>query len=199
MLLPTRESRALLNHRPRLLVDVDEVLCDFQGPVLKVMGHVTGKPYSPQDFTEWDIFKLLTEEQRNQVFAFIEQPGFCASLKPTPGSVEAIAELRQIADVFPVTSPFHSTPWVNERTQWLGDYFGWKKSEVVFTSAKFLVVGDAILDDKPLNVTEWERYHPDGVPMLWHIPNTRMLSEYDGYRVRSWREVIDTVRGLSNG
>lgn len=196
MVLPTREGRVLLTHRPRLLVDVDEVLGDFQAPVLKLMSHITGKEYVPEDFTEWDIFNVLSDEQRNLVFACIERPGFCASIKPTPGSLEAVKELQTFCEVVPVTSPFHSTPWVNERTAWLGDYFGWKKREIVFTSAKHLVVGDGLADDKPDNVEAWAAYHPDGVPMLWHIPNTRLLTDYDKYRVRSWQEVIDKMRSF---
>lgn len=37
----------------RLLVDVDEVLCDFQTPVLKVIGDLFGSYLTPEDFTDW--------------------------------------------------------------------------------------------------------------------------------------------------
>jgi 5'(3')-deoxyribonucleotidase len=88
-------------------------------------------------------------------------------------------------------------PWMTERTEWLGDYFGWTKAEVVFTSAKYLVIGDAFLDDKPEHVANWTAHHPNGLGMLWRIPNTRTMTEYDKYRVTSWQQVIDRLRLVS--
>lgn len=181
--------------RLRLLVDVDEVLGDFQTPALDIMAKVTGRRYRPEDFEVWDIFSVLTDEQKELVFAEIEKPGFCSNLKPLRGAVEAIRYLRSLVDIFPVTSPFHSVPWVTERNQWLGDHFGWKKSEIVHTSAKFLVRGDAILDDKPEHIVAWTAEYPAGLGMLWHIPNTRTLG-HDHLRVRSWEEVIERVKSI---
>jgi 5'(3')-deoxyribonucleotidase len=189
----TRHRRFKLGARPRVLVDVDEVLGDFQGPALDIMSEVTGRQYIPEDFEVWDIFSILTEEEREAVFERIEVPGFCSGIEPKEGAIKAIKEIQTFADVYPVTSPFHSKPWVVERTQWLGDRFGWKKSEIVFTSAKFLVGGDALIDDRPENVIKWGEHHPDGLPILWHLPNTRNMP-HDDIRATTWAEVIEKLK-----
>lgn len=192
----TRYRRFKMVARPRVLVDVDEVLADFQGPALDIMYDVTGRRYVPLDFEVWDIFSILSEEERQAVFERIEVPGFCSSIDPKEGAIEAIKEIQTFADVYPVTSPFHSLPWVVERTKWLGDFFGWKKSDVVFTSAKFLVGGDALIDDRPENVIKWSEHHPDGLPILWHLPNTRNMP-YDDIRATTWTEVIEKIKAHS--
>lgn len=182
--------------RPVLLVDTDEVLGDFQTPALKVMEKVTGIRRGPDDFKTWDIFDGLSDEQRRSVFEELQKPGFCSSLKPTPGSIDAVAELRNIVDLHIVTSPFFGAhTWVHERYEWLRDLFGFTYDDVTHTRAKHYVYGDGLLDDRPANVVRWAEYHPGGDAMLWHIPNTEGLP-YDHLRVRSWEEVIERAKKL---
>ncbi len=182
--------------RKRLLVDVDEVLGDFQTPVFDILHTLFNKRLTPWDYDSWDIFETFSDNERAAVFAEMEKPGFCRNIQPTLGSIDAIKELRQHVDVYPVTSPFHSQAWVSERNEWLAEHFGFAKREVVHTGSKFLVSGDAILDDNPLHVKSWLEEHPNGLGMLWHIPNTRNLTQYDPMRVHSWSEVINKVLGL---
>lgn len=179
--------------RKRLLVDVDEVLADFQTPVLKLMTRILGRQIRADDFEVWDCFSLLSEKERKRVFSKIEKPGWCASLAVKPGVGEALGELRELVDVYAVTSPFHSPTWVHERNAWLVDNLGFTRAQIVHTSAKYLCEGDAFLDDNPDHTKHWREEHPGGLCMLWHIPNTRKLG-FDDIRVRSWDEVLARVR-----
>lgn len=183
--------------RRRFLCDADEVLFDFQEPTLDIMQKVTGRRYVANDFEVWDVFSVLSPEELKGVFAELEKPGWCTSLEPKPGTIEAIEELRSICDVYVVTSPFHSKTWVHERYAALAKHFGFKKNEVVHTNAKHLVVGDMFLDDNPEHVDHWNAAHPGKVGMLWHIPNTRKLP-YDRVRVRSWAEVVAKARAFKD-
>lgn len=182
--------------RKRLLIDVDEVLADFQTPTFAVIEKLFGRVLTPHDFEVWDIFGLFSEEEKQAIFEELEKPGFCQGLQPTPGSIEAVRELRKIVDVYPVTSPFHSPTWVHERNTWLHEYHGFKKREIVHTGSKFLVTGDALLDDNPSHVTTWAEEHPFGLGMLWHIPNTRTLG-LDDLRVHTWDEVLQRAESLA--
>jgi 5'(3')-deoxyribonucleotidase len=179
--------------RKRLLCDVDEVLVDFQRPALSILERLTGKKLTPDDYEVWDMFSLFTEEEKTLVREEISKPGFCRALPPVPGAAEGLLEARSLVDVFAVTSHFTSPTWVHERDAALIEDFGFKRGEIVHTSAKFLVKGDFLLDDRPKNVTEWKEHHPDGTAMLWHIPNTRKLG-MDDIRVRSWAEVLERIK-----
>jgi 5'(3')-deoxyribonucleotidase len=179
--------------RKRLLIDVDEVLVDFQTPTFDIIHRLLGRRLRPEDYEVWDMFGLFTDEERTAIFTEIEQPGFCRALKPTPGARLAVEELRSLVDVFPVTSHFHSQTWVHERDASLKEHFGFTKREIVHTGAKFLVAGDYFLDDNPSHVEGWVAEHPDGCGMLWHIPNTRTLG-FEDIRMHSWGGVIERIK-----
>ncbi len=181
--------------RKRLLVDVDEVLADFQTPMFDALFDLYGRRMKPEDCEVWDCFSVMTPNEKRGVFSIIEHPGWCSSLRPKDGARTAIEALRKIVDVFAVTSPFPSRTWVHERDHWLKTHFDFSNKEIVHTSAKYLVKGDAFLDDNPAHVIEWKREHPEALAMLWHIPNTRLLG-HDDLRVRSWNEVIAKVGAI---
>lgn len=183
-------------NQKRLIIDVDEILCNFQTPVLEIIYRLYGKKLSPYDFKEWDIFNTFSKAEQTAIFKEINKPGFCSALVPISGAIEAISILRQYVDIYPVSSPFPSPTWGHERYEWLQNHFGFERKKVVFTSAKYLIAGDAFLDDNPENVTSWLEEHPDKLGMLWHIPNTRKMTEYDYLRVNSWEKVIALVKNL---
>jgi len=182
--------------RKRLLVDVDEVLADFHTPVFDLAAKLFGKKLTSEDFDTWDLFDHFPKAERKALFNAMEQPGYCTSLPPLPGALEAIQELRNYVDVYVVTSPFPSPTWVSERYAWLHEHFNFKPSEVITTSSKFVVAGDAFLDDRPDNVVDWLEAHPQKTGMLWHTPNTKTLVEHDSLRVYSWEQVIQKVKAL---
>lgn len=182
--------------KKRLLVDVDEVLADFQTPVLAIVDELFGRKLTPHDFDTWDLFSIFTKEERDQIFARISVPGFCLQFQPKEGAVDAIRELRKTHHVTPVTRPFPSPTWVHDRMLWLYDHFDIKEPEIVNTAAKHLIQGDALLDDNPQHVLDWIETHPTGMGMLWHIPNTRNMTQYDYLRVHTWAEVIEKVQAL---
>lgn len=183
--------------RKRFLVDVDEVLADFATPFFKTAHEVTGKLYTEEDFTDWDLFAALdSDEERKAVFKAMQAPGYCSNFAVLPGALEAIRELQKIVEVTPVTRPFPSPTWKHDRDVWLWEHFGFKDTEIANIAQKFLVGGDAFLDDSPENVVLWQAEHPDGVAMLQHNFSTRTQTQYDYLRVHTWEEVIQKVSEL---
>ena len=182
--------------RPDFLIDCDEVLCDFQNPAFDLIKRVTGRVYTPDCFDTWDIFSVLDEKEAEEVFNLMEQPGFCASLLRAPGAVEFIQEMQEYVNIYVVTSPQHNRHWVYERTEWLREHFNFQKKHIIHTAAKHMVRGDAFLDDKPEHIENWSKKNPNGLAMLWHIPNTRNLGQ-GLLRVKTWQEVLEQVRALN--
>ena len=179
--------------------DADEVLFDFQTPVFEMHERLHGKKIDHYSYAgdEWDMFKAFSEEEKKAIFAECEKPGWCRSLKPLPGAIEAVRELREHVDLFCATSHFHSETWVYERDHSLMEHFGFKKHEIIHTGAKFLIGADIALDDKPDHVTSWSMEHPDGLAMLWPIPNTRNMP-LDEFRVTGWADVIERVKAFEH-
>jgi 5'(3')-deoxyribonucleotidase len=178
----------------RFLSDADEVLFDFQNPTYDEIHRLFGRRHSGHDLEVWDMFTLLSKEERDVLFAEIRRPGYCRALKPIPGAQEGIKEARaRKLDVFAVTSHFPEHPtWVMERDAALIADYGFKANQIVHTSAKYLVGGEYFLDDNPGHNMAWRNEHPDGLGLLWHIPNTRTLP-FDDVRVHSWEEVLKRI------
>jgi len=179
------------------LIDVDEVLGDFQGPALRAIEEVTGIKVDLNTLDHWDIFTVIrTPEENDAVWAKIAEPGFATKIEPTSGSLEFIQELRKMSHVGICTSPCYKSPtWVYERTQWLWTHFGIHEDDIHFTNSKFKVQGDLLLDDRPHHILNWGRRHPHGTGLLWHIPNTASL-DFPGIRVKTWGEVLGHAESI---
>ncbi len=174
----------------RVLCDVDGVLCNFTSAALSAMESITGRPLPDNVLEEWDIFRFLAPEEKKILFATIEEKSWCYSLEVLPGAVQGIKDLRKAGfDVYFVTSPWHGRNWAFERTAWLQDYFGAKRSHIVQTDAKYLCTGDIFIDDKYEHVVTWKDHHPYGTAVLWSAP----YNELKGFPVRtnSWTQVLE--------
>lgn len=181
----------------RILVDVDQVLADFCTPAFAFVQQRFGKDLELARLKHWDIFLALSEEQRATFEDEFFVEGRCASLEVFPGAVEAIEAIRSYAEVVAVTRPpRNSRHWAHERTEWLIERLGFDYDTIIQTKAKHMIAASMLIDDSPDNVIKWQRCHPQGVGLLWALPNTEDLSECDSFRVRSWAEVLDCVAGL---
>jgi 5'(3')-deoxyribonucleotidase len=164
-----------------ILVDVDGVLADFTGAV-----------------REWDLFALYPEDLQSMIKRRISDPGFCAELKVLPGAEEGVRELVQLGDVYAVTSPWWSSPtWPYERTRWLDRWFGMPADRVVQTSAKQLVFGDVMIDDRPENLIEWRSCQQARGwctrAVLVDAPYNQGRAEL-AHRAHGWGDVVEKTR-----
>jgi 5'(3')-deoxyribonucleotidase len=179
---------------PRVLIDTDDVTADFVTPVSEILSNVLGRPWSCKTDMqpgEWDMFWEITEGQKHAIFQTISDPAWHEDvLKPFPEAQEALPRLREVADVFNVTS---AMSWAPVREWWLKEHLGYDKDHMVFTKAKHIVSGDFFIDDNPALVQRWQRHNPYGVGMLWSGPNNAHLTGYDDIRVYGWDEVIERV------
>ena len=161
--------------RPRIGFDVDGVLFDLLTPCLAVASEMLERTLTIEDVKEHDL-DVLFESKADLLESFwqkIGQPGLCRNLVPYPGAVEGIDAIREIGDIFCVTSYLHDAPqWVHERDQALEEHFGIARSQMVHTKSKFVFHGDMLVDDKPRNIEEWAAEHLSrgGVPVLWSQP-----------------------------
>jgi 5'(3')-deoxyribonucleotidase len=182
--------------KPRVLVDVDGVLADFLTPALKIIERLTGRAYRPEEILRWDLFETIGKEWEQPFLALCNEPGFAASCPVLPGAQEGLRALQEVATVYIVTSPLNHNPtWTHERELWLHDHFGIHHKQIVHTSAKYLCLGDVIIDDRPKNITDWEAEHPDGLGLLWDAPWNRL--DDVRFRARSWEEVVTRIAGTT--
>jgi hypothetical protein len=211
--------------KPVVLLDCDGPLADFSQGFLDSVEHVTGWKFTPDVITEFGIttcpfFEKLAEdlgmsrpELSKKVWRDVNRIGWCSALRPTPGSIEAVKELREHAHVEVVTSPLRSTAtWMIERVEWLERFYGFDAEEIHFVSKKFRVVGDFLVDDKLDHIAQWSAgmasLRDDEVrgadygrvphALLWDMPYNQALtiegSKGLAVRVRDWDTVVSLVK-----
>ena len=94
------------------------------------------------------------------------------------GARDLIRDLRESGhDVIAVTSPYHSSTWLEERRAWLLSEFAGK--DILFVSGvrKALVRADFLIEDHPGNAAAWCRMNPRGRAALvdrpWNGPDAK--------------------------
>lgn len=152
----------------RVLLDVDGVLADFHGHAINTIPEVAAYGYTSENFPTWNVRGVLTPEEGDRAAEVFASKGWCEGIPAYPGAREGLDKLRKVAEVYFVTAPYPSEPWMWERAQWLQDHMGATERDWVMTHAKHLCVGDVFVDDKYENALNWHRFHPDKLAVLWN-------------------------------
>ena len=183
-------------NKPRLLLDVDGVLANFDEALFDVLVEIGGPRYTAHDMKGWFIEDQIDEAFRPELRRRMRLPGFCSGLEPYPGVVEAVTRLNTVADVYFVTAAMYDAPfWMWEREQWLVRTFDVHARQILFAHAKFLVQGDVFVDDRPKNAELWHHHFPLGKAFLWDQPyNSRTTSGTGVVKTLDWDEVYRACR-----
>lgn len=193
--------------RPVILLDCDGPLADFAGAYLRALDEETGYKHTPEEVDRWEIHDcaffvyaarqvgLEPSELRRRVDAHVLRPGFCDSIQPQPGVRIAVEKLKELGDVYVVTSPWYSsTTWMHERLHWCARKYGIHRAHVIQAGRKHLIRGDVFVDDKPSHVEEWARHWPEGKAILFDMPHNR--SHAANLARGGWDDVLQAVEGL---
>lgn len=190
------------NFKPSVLADCDGVLCDFVTPVLTYANKLEGTNFTYADVSNFDIFRLFgdrRDEVKKEVWEGLTYAeGFARTLKPYAPAIEWFDALKAHANITCVTSPIYdSETWCYDRTQWLKEHFDLPARSVLFTSEKFRVQGDFLIDDSYDNIMEWIETNPEGVGILFARPWNSELFEINPLprtlRTGSWLEIIEII------
>lgn len=185
-----------------ILVDCDGVLSDFTGAVCREASEVAGREISPLEVTSWHMPTSFAFDQRQSkaLYARITKKGFCLNLEPLAGTVQAVQKLKQLGEVVFVTSPWDSSPyWMHERNLWLRNFHGAEPRSIIHTHKKYLIQGEVIIDDRPLNISRGERklrvLIPTQANKEW-CNNTGITLSEPVYVSKSWPSIIRAVKEL---
>lgn len=190
-----------------VLLDCDGPLACFTEAYLGAFTRETGLQASTNDVDRWDIHEcaffarganklgITTAKLRARVDAHVKVRGFCSDIRPQPGAKDIVAAISSMAAVYVVTSPWYSSPtWMYERTQWLYDHFRIPARNVIHTSAKYMVPGDVLVDDRGSHVREWADAWPKGLGILFDMHHNQ--EEPNGLRAirGGWDSVLSFLQ-----
>lgn len=166
-----------MERRPRILLDCDGPLTE--GFVALACDYIREESQGdinadPQNVDQWDLMRSLKvpKDIEDRVYKRLEHAGTAFNFAPNKGAVEFMEKLQAWATVYIVTSPLGGPHWANDREQWLYHWFKIPSQHVASIKAKFIVRGDAFVEDKLSHLVEWKAEHPTGHAILWRIgPN----------------------------
>ena len=170
----------------RILVDMDGVLADFDGGVIETYNrlHPRDVVAFPEKRTHRYISWEYPGEIRSELEGIIASPGFFRGLKPIPGAIGAVYEMKRRGDeVYFCTRPLLTNLFcMDEKRRWTLEYFGkeWV-ARVIPEMDKTRVPGDILIDDNP-NADKGER-----IPTWEQILYTQPYNDHiEGKRRLTW-------------
>ena len=184
-------------HRPRVLLDCDGVLSEFMASALRLINQLLGTRHRLDDVTEFDFSRALgfdreTAARVKREIGRFER--FAEILDVCPGSIDGVRRLQEIADVYIVTSPWNSNPtWCHDREAWLERHFGIPHARVIHASAKQLIAGDVLVDDKTSTCEAWADAWPRGLAVQWITPHNRR-DAWSGISTNNWDSLLGMVQ-----
>lgn len=188
--------------KPCLLFDADGVFTNFIEPCLEAIFQHTGRRFTHDDVTDWDIMKSLGIDAvaTKAIYRSMEVPGLCFDMPAYPGARDGVEQLRQWANVFIVTSPFGGDHWMHERDRWMVQKMGFAYDDImhVRSSRKHHVWGNAFVEDKTSTLQAWRSWwwgpgrHPEVVPLLFQR-NYNTDDGWDGLAAPDWPALVASL------
>jgi 5'-nucleotidase len=143
-----------------LLVDMDGVIVDFAKGFRAGYAKLYDEP-DPGELTCFEVFDAYPHIEQGKLWDVWHQKGFFLGLDPMPGALEALeAMARCDVDIYFCSSPSAISSW-SEKAEWIEHWLGdaWTR-KLILTKDKTLVIGDYLLDDKPIitgsSIPTWE-------------------------------------------
>lgn len=159
---------------PTLLLDCDGVMLDYLTPFLAAVRTATGVQYAHDAITEYDVFAQVAREtsiaykdvRTRSLRAWRQLYGPRGpSFKPYPEAVEALVQLRPLANIYVVTAARQN---LDQRIRALRP-LGIPEAHLICarTAAKALIRGDVFADDLPSTVEAWRARNPAGTGVVF--------------------------------
>lgn len=163
-----------------ILLDVDGVLGDFAGSLLQVLRDAWPETAhlvpTVDDITSFNMRQWLPDKTLyKRAISVLNEEGFARYIYPIEGAVAAVNTFRREGHgVYVVTSPWISNPtWEYDRRLWLKKHFDIDEDQVISTTVKYRVRGDAFIDDRPKHVKSWALANTGGYAYLFRHQHNR--------------------------
>lgn len=143
--------------RLRVLVDMDQVIADFEGYFLsQFRSKYPNDPFVPLEerntFYLGDQYDGMSDDMHDKVRSIYHAEGFFRDLPEIEGALDALKEMSEMkgVDVFICSSPlFDYTYSPKEKIQWIDEHLGkdWI-GKIILARDKTLVNGHILIDDR---------------------------------------------------
>ncbi|SDK62014.1 5'(3')-deoxyribonucleotidase [Catalinimonas alkaloidigena] len=167
----------------RIAIDMDEVIADSHGSLLRIYESEFGKRILPEEVQGRSWEELVGEDHAAHIRRYPSREGFFRALEPIADSQQVLKALMEHYEVFIVSAATEFPLSPNEKLAWLAEYFpfiSWRN--VVLCGDKSIIAADYLIDDHLKNLRTFT-----GTPLLFSAPHNLRVTGYE--RLHSWQDV----------
>ncbi len=187
---PTKNE---LSAKPKtILIDMDGVLADFEGHFLSIWRQRYPEEFYVEikDRKEFYITRDYPQKYKSKIHEIYAEKGFFLSLPPLPGAIEGVKYLKSKGHTIKFcTSPIDAYEHcVTEKYAWIEKHLGKEWTHhVILTKDKTYVVGDFLIDDKPVITGEYPT--PLWTHIIFRAPYNQEVKTQPHTLLESWDKV----------
>ena len=182
----------------KIAVDIDGVLADQVGAVLKVIEREYGLKYSKRDIdrAHWSFGGI---EIWTEIGKLLSDPEYVLQVPLIEGSQNAIKRLFR-HDVFVVTARRPNSEVATK--QWLSAHFpSLKQYHSARTGSKHNIPSDVLIDDLDMNIVEFVKSDPNRRGILFQHPWSLNGMDIESYSNQvsycpDWRNAVLAVEAI---
>lgn len=186
----------------RILIDMDEVLCQWVGRILEWYNEDKGTSWTRDEITSWDVQKNLGPESSDFIRSSMRYPEFYRDLLPVEGALYGMRTLHDLGhDVVIATAvPKCAGSAYAGKLEWLRRNLPWfPLKNFVGIQRKELLAGDVLVDDGLHNIEAFAKTGRSTI--VFDAPWNRVLTDdliaYDPFRAKHWNQILARVEHLS--
>jgi 5'(3')-deoxyribonucleotidase/uncharacterized protein with PQ loop repeat len=170
--------------RPRIAIDMDEVMADALAEHLRRYNAAYGTNLTPADLHGRHLEDCIPPAHRAAAEAMLDA-SFFEDLEVLPDCQAVVRELADRYEVFIASAAMDVPCSFEAKYQWLRRHFPFiPPSHIVFCGDKSILDAHFLIDDRARHFTRFK-----GESLLFSAPHNAVETRY--LRVASWREVRD--------
>lgn len=171
----------------RLIVDMDDVMADASGAIIKVYNEEFGTTYRHADFYGTSLWDNDIKNSYLDIRHRLHEEGFFRNMMVKDNAIEIMKALYEKYEVFIVSAATEFPNSLKEKIDWLEEHFSfipWQR--IVLCGDKQIVTGDIMIDDHDKNLK-----HFKGRTILFDAIHNQ---SYEGYEtVKNWNDVAEIL------
>lgn len=172
----------------KLVIDMDEVICDFLGELCVRYNLHTGATLSVEQLNQYDLTPFIGEVGK-QLFL---RPGFFSELKPFPQALKILKKLHLEGNqIIVATDAKGSIEVASDKKKWVERHIPFLAHEnFIVTAEKHFIDADLIFDDSPEVLNKFP-----GIKVVMDRPYNK---EVDAYRIynNDWLQFYSLVKDI---
>lgn len=171
--------------KERVIIDMDEVIADTMGKMVKWYESEYGQKVDHSVMRNGSWVAGFPEAHRKMIRERLHEPGFFRDVPVMEGSQEVLQKMNERYEVFIVSAAMEFPNSLKDKLDWLLEHFpflNWR--QLVLCGDKRMINGDHMIDDHVRNLEPF-----NGKKYLFTSFHNVDVTGY--VRVNSWTEVAE--------